>query len=148
MALNGNTLIGVGLTTLGQVCRLLDADDLEGLSKAVNMTLAETKEIGVENALGWASACLQLANQDDADALQVQTATAGDGDASADVSWAGPQGMIAVCALLFVVGHLVALVRAYARPQQAPGAPIGAAEGDGEDDEDERAGRRASVTEI
>ena len=101
----------------------------------------------VEDALGWASKCVKLASQDDADALPVQTATAGDGDDdNTDVSWA--QGMIAVCALLFVVGHLVALVRAYARPQQAPGAPIGAAEDAEEDDEDVIRDSRASVWSV
>ena len=70
----------------------------------------------------------------------------GDGGCN-DVTWA--QSMIAVSALLFVVGHLAAFLLTNSRPQP-PGIPFRAAEddeGDGEDAEDAR-NRRAPMTEL
>jgi len=115
--LGGNVLIGVGTTTLVQLCRLMEADDLEAIGAAMGQTLEVIQTMGVEDVLGWASRCAQLASQDDADALPAPATPGNNGDAKTDVSWA--QGILAVCVLLFVVGKLAAFLFTPGRPQAA-----------------------------
>jgi len=156
VAPNGNALIGVGLTTLGQLCFLLDTKDLEGLSKAIDQTVEQIQAIGIEAVLGWHSRCAQLATQTAVDALPAAgvTGAADTGGGGNNVSWA--DGMLAVCALLFVV-VLAAFVRAYARGITARAAKYG--EGDAEDAREARgsvafprgsevAGGRGSISEL
>ena len=139
MAPNGNALIGVGLTTLGQVCFLLDAKDLEGLSKTIGQTVEQIQAIGIEDVLGWHSKCAQLAIQADVDALPAAGVTGGGGGDQS--SWANE--VVAVC-MIFIATFLAMLVY-YARLQR-----VDADEDAGGDDGAYQGGVAsvASVTEL